>query len=158
LFEDGLRPVVDQGEHRPFDGGQDGIASVANGLPDRFAEVPGRKPDLVLDLLTQAVDELGEDEARIATGPEERGVGDRAERAAGGAKGPGLVRDGLHRRGQVRSRVRVGDRKDVDLVEDAPVPDDGLAARDERVIQTVAVEIADLHGEPRDAANGIRAP
>ena len=110
-------PVPDEGDHRPFDRGQDGPRGIGDRLLDGFGEVARRRPGARCQLAAEAVDILGEDEAGIAPGAVKGGLGDGSQGRLHGPRGDRPAGDGPHGRGQVGARIGVGDGEDVDLVE-----------------------------------------
>ena len=147
LFVEGFGPVVENGDHRALDGRHDGPAGVLDGPPRALGEPADRQAVLAADLLAQTVEELGEDQAGIAPGPDQGRVGDGTHGGGGGPVGPGLFGDRPHRRGEIGPGVGIRHGEDVDPVEIGLVADDRLAAGEEGVVEAVAVEIADLHLE-----------
>ena len=114
-----LGHLADHGQHRSLDRAPDGpVGGVARGaegtsdhrLVDRVA---------LAENVREAPHDLAEDDARVAAGAHQRGPGElvRDRLVPVGGRLLERVDDGPHRERQVRARVTVGDRIDVEVVD-----------------------------------------
>ena len=149
----GLRPLADDRDHRPFLRLGDGLVHGADRGPDGLAEMGHGDLVRAARFRAEAVQELGEDDARIAPRAFQGGGGDGRGRDLVGPVRPHPLDDGPDGRGEVGARVRVGDGEDVDPVELLLVLQDPLGAGQEGIIIGLPGQASASDGHARSPIN-----
>ncbi len=122
-----LRHLADHGEHGALDGLLDGAIGAGGAFGESFFEIGRGEVCGAAPHVTEAADDLRQDDARVAARAHERALGD------GGGYGRDafdvalleLFEDGAHGERQVGARVAVRHRIHVEVVDDAALRLDG---------------------------------
>jgi hypothetical protein len=124
--------VAHDRENRSLARLSEGLSGSHGSVAHRDDETVDRHVDAVANPFAKPLEELREDDAGVALRAGERARGERRANCIERRKGSPQARDhGSHRRSKVRSRVSVGNGKDIDPIQVFTMSDDSLRASDD---------------------------